>query len=71
MFATIDNTVVLPGYARVDAAGFLTLSPKFRLQVNVETLLDTKYLDLTLRPFLLIRSFGIRDGSRHSPGRDF
>ncbi len=26
MFATIDNTVTLPGYTRVDAAAFVTLS---------------------------------------------
>ena len=43
MFATIDNTVVLPGYTRVDAAGFLTLTPKLRVQLNVENLLDKKY----------------------------
>jgi catecholate siderophore receptor len=43
MFATIDNTVVLPGYTRVDAAGFVTLARQLRLQVNVENLFDTTY----------------------------
>jgi catecholate siderophore receptor len=43
MFATIDNAVVLPGYTRVDAAGFVTLARQLRLQVNVENLLDTTY----------------------------
>jgi catecholate siderophore receptor len=43
MFATIDNTVVLPGYARVDAAGFVTLARQLRLQVNVENLFDKTY----------------------------
>jgi catecholate siderophore receptor len=43
MFATIDNSVLLPGYARVDAAGFVTLTRQLRLQVNVENLFDKRY----------------------------
>jgi Outer membrane receptor for monomeric catechols len=43
MFAAIDNTVTLPGYARADAALFFSLTEKIRLQVNVENLLDTRY----------------------------
>jgi len=43
MFATIDNTIVLPGYTRVDAAGFVALARQLRLQVNVENLLDKTY----------------------------
>ena len=43
MFAAIDNTVVLPGYTRVDSAGFFRLTPQLRLQVNVENLADTRY----------------------------
>jgi catecholate siderophore receptor len=43
MFATIDNTVVLPGYTRVDAAGFFSLARQLRLQVNVENLFDKTY----------------------------
>jgi catecholate siderophore receptor len=43
MFATIDNTVNLPGYTRVDAAGFFALTHQVRLQVNVENLFDKAY----------------------------
>ena len=43
MFATIDNTVTLPGYTRLDAAAFFSLTSDLRLQVNVENLLGRKY----------------------------
>jgi len=43
MFAAIDNTVTVPGYTRLDAAVFWTLSEQWRAQVNVENLLDRKY----------------------------
>ena len=43
MFATIDNTVVLPGYTRVDAAGFVKLTEQLRVQLNVENLFDKTY----------------------------
>jgi catecholate siderophore receptor len=43
MFAAIDNTVVLPGYARVDAAAYLTLTSRTRLQINVENIFDRRY----------------------------
>ena len=43
MFATIDNTVTLPGYTRVDIAGFVTLTQQLRLQLNVENLFDRTY----------------------------
>ena len=43
MFAAIDNTVVLPGYARVDAAVYYSLTEKVRLQANVENLFNRKY----------------------------
>jgi catecholate siderophore receptor len=43
MFAAIDNTVILPGYTRADAAVYFTLSREVRLQVNVENLFDKKY----------------------------
>ena len=43
MFAAIDDTVVLPGYTRADAAVFLSLSDRTRLQVNVENLFDRTY----------------------------
>ncbi len=43
MFAAIDDTVTLPGYTRADAALFLSLTDRTRLQVNVENLLDRAY----------------------------
>ena len=43
MFAAIDNTVVLPGYTRGDAALFVSLTDRTRLQMNVENVLDRKY----------------------------
>jgi len=43
MFAAIDNTVVLSGYTRIDAAAFVPLSKRARLQLNVENLFDKKY----------------------------
>jgi catecholate siderophore receptor len=43
VYAAIDNTVALPGYARLDAAGYFSLTRALRLQVNVENLLDAIY----------------------------
>jgi len=43
MFAAVDNTVSLPGYTRADAAVFYSLTEKWRLQANLENLLDKKY----------------------------
>jgi catecholate siderophore receptor len=43
MWAAIDNTVTLPGYTRADAALYFSLSPRTRLQVNVENLMDARY----------------------------
>jgi catecholate siderophore receptor len=43
MYAAVDNTVRLPGYTRVDAAGFVKLTPQLRLQLNVENLFDKAY----------------------------
>jgi catecholate siderophore receptor len=40
MYAAIDNAVTLPGYADVEAAVYLTLSARLRLQTNVENLFD-------------------------------
>ena len=40
MFAAIDNTVTLPGFTRVDAAAFVTLTETMRAQLNVENVLD-------------------------------
>jgi len=43
MFAAIDNTVVLPGYTRLDAAAYVWVNRQIRLQINVENLLDMRY----------------------------
>jgi catecholate siderophore receptor len=43
MFAAIDDTVTLPGYVRADAALFISLTQKLRLQANVENIFDKKY----------------------------
>jgi catecholate siderophore receptor len=43
MFAAIDDTVVLPGYTRADAAVFFSLNDRTRLQLNVENLFDRVY----------------------------
>ncbi len=43
MFAAIDNAVTLPGYLRADAAVFVTLTERLRLQANVENLLNANY----------------------------
>ena len=43
MFAGIDNTVVLPGYVKADAAAYFSVSRQARLQINVENLTDRRY----------------------------
>ena len=43
MFAAFDNTVVLPGYTRADAAIFLSITERWRLQANLQNLFDTNY----------------------------
>jgi len=43
MFATIDNSVTLPGYTRVDLAAFYTFAKGLRLQANLENAFDQKY----------------------------
>ncbi len=42
-FASISNTVVMPGYARVDAAAYLRLARDIEAQVNVENVLGAHY----------------------------
>ena len=42
-FATISNAVWLPGFTRIDAAAYLTVSDKVSFQLNVENLGDSKY----------------------------
>ncbi len=43
MFATVDNTVKLPGYIRADAAVFYTFNERWRLQANLENILNKRY----------------------------
>jgi len=43
MFAAIDNTVVLPGYLKADAAVFYTFSEHWRLQANIENITNKRY----------------------------
>ena len=43
VYTSTDNTVLLPGFTRVDAAVFFKLNPKLRAQVNVENLFDADY----------------------------
>lgn len=43
MFATVDNTVVLPGYTKADAAFYYSFNERWRLQANVENLFNKKY----------------------------
>jgi len=43
MFAAVDNTVVLPGYTRADAAVFFSINEHWRLQANIQNLFDTRY----------------------------
>jgi catecholate siderophore receptor len=43
MYATIDNTVTLPRFARVDVAVYYALAKGLRLQANVENLFDRPY----------------------------
>jgi catecholate siderophore receptor len=43
MFASIDNTVRLPGYTRADAAVYYTVNDHIRVQGNIENLFDRKY----------------------------
>ena len=46
MFASISNTVISPGYTRVDAAAFVGLTDRLDLQLNVENLLDKDYVGM-------------------------
>ena len=43
MSAAIDNTVVLPGYARLDAAAYVPLGEHCDLQVNLENVAGIRY----------------------------
>ena len=43
MFAGVDNTVVVPGYVRADAALYYSFSDHWRVQANIENLLNSRY----------------------------
>jgi catecholate siderophore receptor len=43
LFASTDNSVVVPGFTRVDAGIFFDVSDRVRAQVNVENLFDANY----------------------------
>ncbi len=43
-FASSDDTVALPGFARVDAAVYGKINQHVRWQVNVENIFDHKYI---------------------------
>ena len=43
MFASVNNGVTLPGFARVDAAMFWNINENFKAQLNVENVLDIDY----------------------------
>jgi catecholate siderophore receptor len=43
IFATIDNSVLLPGYTRLDFAAFYSLTKELRMQANLENALNRKY----------------------------
>ncbi len=43
MFAAVDNTVVLPGYAKADAAVFYNFNEHWRLQANLDNITNKRY----------------------------
>jgi catecholate siderophore receptor len=43
MYAAVDNTVILPGYTRADVAVYYSLNERWRIQANVQNVLDRKY----------------------------
>ena len=43
MYAAADNLVTLPSFTRVDAGVFFTPNERWRMQLNVENLLDERY----------------------------
>ena len=43
MYASIDTTVTLPDFTRVDAALYFALNTRLRAQLNVENVFDARY----------------------------
>jgi catecholate siderophore receptor len=44
MYATLDNTVLLPGFTRMDAAMFVRLNKVLRVQANIENIANVEYI---------------------------
>lgn len=44
MYAALDNTVLLPGFTRMDAAMFVRLNKVIRAQANIENLANIDYI---------------------------
>lgn len=44
MYAALDNTVLLPGFTRMDAAMFVRLNRVLRVQANIENIADIDYV---------------------------
>ena len=44
MYAALDNTVLLPGFTRLDAAMFVRLNRVLRVQANVENVANIDYV---------------------------
>ncbi|HEX7997834.1 MAG TPA: TonB-dependent siderophore receptor [Pyrinomonadaceae bacterium] len=43
MFVAVDNSVILPGYTRAEAAVFYSFNERWRLQGNIENLFNRRY----------------------------
>ncbi|MFN2530663.1 MAG: TonB-dependent siderophore receptor [Pyrinomonadaceae bacterium] len=43
MYAAVDNTVVLPGYTRADAAIYFFINEHWHLQANMQNLFNSRY----------------------------
>ncbi len=46
-YASVSNAVTVPGFTRIDAAAFIGLTDRLKLQLNVENLAGKKYIGLT------------------------
>jgi catecholate siderophore receptor len=44
MYAALDNTVLLPGFTRMDAAMFVRLNRTLRVQANIENIANVDYI---------------------------
>lgn len=44
MYAAVDNTVLLPGFTRMDAAMFVRLNKVLRVQANIENIANVDYI---------------------------